>query len=134
MTPAVMAFALPGLLNLAPFGWAASGKRRVRAAGIVAGLLGLLRLSIPVTVLMSLNRLTGDDGRSYLQNEATLFSLLHFRVWTLGFMAWVGSSVVFVVFGVLTRRWRDQRSPQLDRCADDRDGAAGFWPRHPHRS
>ena len=112
VTPIVMAFALPGLLNLASFGWAASGKRRVRAAGIVAGLLGLLRLSIPVTVLMSLNRLTSEDGRSYLQFEATLFSDLHLGVWLLGFMAWVGSSVVFVVFGVLTRGSRDQRSPK----------------------
>ena len=103
VTPTVMAFALPGLLNLVPFGWAASGKRRVRAAGIVAGLLGLLRLSIPVAVLMSLNRLTSDDGRSYLQSEATLFSDLRFGVWALGFMAWVGSLVVFGVFRVLTR-------------------------------
>ena len=112
VTPIVMAFALPGLLNLAPFAWATSGKRRVRAAGIVAGLLGLLRLSIPVAVLMSLNRLTSDDGGSYLQFEATLFSALHFGVWTLGFMAWVGSSLVFVAFGVLTRGSRDQRSPK----------------------
>ena len=103
VTPIVMAFALPGLLNLAPFAWAASGKRRVRAAGIVAGLLGLLRLSIPVAVLMSLNKLTGDDGRSYLQFEATLFADLHLGVWSLGFMAWAGSSMALVVFGVLTR-------------------------------
>ena len=103
VTPTVTAFALPGLLNLAAFGWAASGKRRVRAAGTVAGLLGLLRLSIPVAVLMSLNKLTGDDGRSYLQFEATLFADLHLGVWSLGFMAWAGSSMALVVFGVLTR-------------------------------
>jgi hypothetical protein len=43
----------PGLLNLVPFLWALSGRRRVRQAAIVAGSLGLLRFVVPVGIYIA---------------------------------------------------------------------------------
>lgn len=108
VAPTVVALALPGLLNLAPFVWAFSKKPKVRTAGIVAGLLGLLRVSVPPTVLMLLfTRLTGTDGRSYFQysydpdpfldTEPIAEPLLELllAVWGIGFLAWLASLCVF---------------------------------------
>ncbi len=52
VAPTIVAFVLPGLLNLVSFLWVSSTRPRVRAAGIVAGLLGIVRFSIPVIVLI----------------------------------------------------------------------------------
>ena len=95
VAPTVVALPFPGLLNLAPFVWAFSKKPKVRIAGIVAGLLGLLRLSVAPTVLMLLfTRLTGTDGTSYFQWSSASGLLV---LWGIGFLAWLASVFVFAL-------------------------------------
>lgn len=110
VAPTVAVFALPGLLNLGPFVWVFSKKPKVRFAGIVAGLLGLLRLSVPPMALMlSFTRFTGADGTSYFQYSydpdpyfdmeplsEPLLDLLSV-VWGIGFLAWLASVLAFAV-------------------------------------
>ncbi|MBI1886648.1 MAG: hypothetical protein HYS09_10120 [Chloroflexi bacterium] len=100
----VMAFALPGLLGLAPFLWAASSKARVSSAGIVAGFLGTAQAWLPVLVLyLSFDRVTGDDGRTYFLHSGWVESSAHSVVWFFGFVAWLASLVGWWLFGRLTR-------------------------------
>ncbi len=97
--PTLMAFTLPGLLNLVPFAWALAPKPRVRIAGIVAGLLGLLRLLIPPTaLLLFFNRVTNPEGTSFFEYDT--FRLVappppYIEIWILGFLAWLGSRVAW---------------------------------------
>lgn len=49
----VLAFLLPSTLNLLPFLWLFALDPKVRAAGAVAGLCGLVRLAIPPLMLLS---------------------------------------------------------------------------------
>ncbi len=105
VAPTIFAFALPGLLNLLPFLWVSSTRPRVIAAGIVAGLLGLLRLALPPTVLMlALDRVSSDGG-SYFKYALGWFAndSPSIVVWPLGALAWLGSLIVWAVFGWLTR-------------------------------
>jgi hypothetical protein len=102
--PTVLAFALPGLLNLVSFLWVSSTRPRVRAAGIVAGLLGVLRFSIPVIVLTAaFDRVTDAGGTTYFQFSGWINLSPHAEVWSAGFFAWLGSLSVWAVFRVLTR-------------------------------
>ncbi len=107
LVPTVVAFTLPGLLNLVPLLWALSTKSKVRIAGIVAGLLGLLRLSIPPIVLMlGFDRVTNAAGTSYFEYDASWtlgYPTPHSEIWFFGVLAWLGTLLVWAVFGWLTR-------------------------------
>ncbi len=96
----IAAFALPGLVNLVPFVWVVSRNTRARLAGIVAGLLGLARLIIPaVLLILSFDRVTGDDGTSYfLVSNPILPWTAHIGVWLYGFLAWIGTLLVWASF------------------------------------
>jgi len=103
--PTIIAFVLPGLLNLAPFLWVSSKRPRVRAAGIVAGLLGAVRLALPPTVLMLAVDRVSSDGGSYFEYVLGEFSFSFspfIFVWPLGFLAWAGSLLVWAVFWGVT--------------------------------
>ncbi len=107
VSPTIFAFVLPGLLNLAPFLWVSSTRPRVLAAGIVAGLLGIVRFSIPVIVLMTASdRVTDAGGTTYFE---WINSSPHDEVWSAGVMAWLGSLLVWALFGRLTRRSASER-------------------------
>ncbi|MEE9269716.1 MAG: hypothetical protein V3V49_05580 [Candidatus Krumholzibacteria bacterium] len=110
VAPTIFAFVLPGLLNLVSFLWVSSTRPRVRAAGIVAGLLGIVRFSIPVIVLMlSFDRVTAPGGTTYFDfGGGSLNFSPHFDVWFFGFLAWLGSLLVWPVFGWLTRGKEDK--------------------------
>ncbi len=99
VAPTIFAFVLPGLLNLVPFLWVSSTRPRVLAAGIVAGLLGLLRLALPPTVLMlALDRVSSDGG-SYFEYVLGWFGESPFIiVWPYGALAWLGTLLVFGLF------------------------------------
>lgn len=101
--PTIIAFALPGLLNLAPFLWVSSRRSMVRTAGIVAGLLGLLRLALPPTVLMlSLDRVSSDGG-SYFEYVLGWFGESPFIiVWPYGALAWLGTLLVWGAFAIIS--------------------------------
>jgi hypothetical protein len=110
VVPTAIAFTLPRLLNLAPLVWILSPDHRARSAGVVAGMLGALRLSIPLVVLMlSFDRVTNPDGMSYFhfkQGWAPSPYLVspYLEVWFFGFLAWLGSLVVWALFGRVSRR------------------------------
>jgi hypothetical protein len=98
--PTIMTFVLPGLLNLVPFLWVSSTRPRVLAAGIVAGLLGVLRLALPPTVLMlALDRVSSDGG-SYFEYALGPFAVgsPFIFVWFYGALAWLGSLLVWGLF------------------------------------
>ncbi len=108
----LLAFIVPGLLNLAPFLWVSSTRPRVRAAGIVAGLLGLLRLALPPTVLMLAQDRVSSDGGSYFEYVLGWFDGSPFiDVWFFGAAAWLGSLLVWWLFillwGLFIWLWRD---------------------------
>jgi hypothetical protein len=107
VVPTVAAFTVPGLINLVPIVWIASTSVKARIAGIVAGLLGLLRLCVPVMVLMlSFDTITSPGGTSYFKSEIPWLSsglTPHIAVWSTGVLAWFGSLLVWAVFRVLTR-------------------------------
>ncbi len=108
--PTLVAFTLPGLLNLAPVIWILSAKPKVRMAGALAWLLGLVRLGIPVAVLMlEFDRLTNASGTSYFK-FVTGFGPPdpYGEVWFLGFLAWLGTLLVWWLFGWLTRGKEDK--------------------------
>ena len=111
VVPTLIAFTLPGLLNLVPFVWILSAKPRVRMAGALASLLGLVRLGIPLAVLMlGFERLTNAGGTSYfhfIQGFAPDSPGL--EVWFYGALAWLGSLLVWVLVGRLTRRSASER-------------------------
>ncbi len=100
--PTIFAFVLPGLLNLVPFLWVSSRRSMVRTAGIVAGLLGLLRLALPPTVLMlALDRVSSDGG-SYFEYVLGWFDESPFiDVWFFGALAWLGSLLVWASFVII---------------------------------
>ncbi len=107
--PTLIAFALPGLLNLVPFLWVSSTRPRVLAAGIVAGLLGIVRFSIPVIVLMlSFDRVTNPGGTAYFEFPLGIGSLSKVEVWFFGALAWVGSLLVCALFAAILciSEWR----------------------------
>ncbi len=103
VAPTIFAFVLPGLLNLVPFLWVSSTRPRVRAAGIVAGLLGIVRFSIPVIVLMlSFDRVTAPGGTTYFDFGGGWINFSpHDDVWFFGFLAWLGSLLVWVLFVII---------------------------------
>jgi tetratricopeptide (TPR) repeat protein len=100
--PTVMAFTLPGLLNLVPLAWAASGRRWVRIAALVAALVGLLRLAVPLAVLLlAFERVTAPDGTRYLEFEVFRYGVPpspYTEIWIPGLMAWTGTLLVSNVF------------------------------------
>ncbi len=99
VAPTIFAFVLPGLLNLLPFLWVSSTRPRVLAAGIVAGLLGVLRFSIPVVVLMlSFDRVTAPGGTTYFEFAGWINFSPHGDIWFFGFLAWLGSLLVWASF------------------------------------
>jgi hypothetical protein len=105
--PALLAFAVPGLLNLAPIAWVLSKSIRVKVAALVALLLGALRSAIPVLVLMfGYETVANSEGTSYFRWDTLDFivpSEPTFSIWVLGALAWFGSLLVWAVFRVLTR-------------------------------
>jgi hypothetical protein len=103
VAPTIFAFVLPGLLNLLPFLWVSSTRHRVIAAGIVAGLLGLLRLALPPTVLMlALDRVSSDGG-SYFKYALGWFAVdsPFISVWFYGALAWFGTLLVWGLFAII---------------------------------
>jgi len=106
-SPTLLAFILPGLMNLLPILWILSARPRARLAGVVAGLLGLFRLSIPVMVLLlGFDRITAPDGGSYLRWASSPLldlglSVPEESVWTLGALAWMGCLIVLFLFWTL---------------------------------
>lgn len=104
--PTIFALVLPGLLNLVPFLWVSSTRPRVLAAGIVAGLLGIVRVSIPAIVLTASTRVTDAGGTTYFE---WIDSSPHNEVWGAGILAWLGTLLVWALFGRLTRRSASER-------------------------
>ncbi len=111
--PTLIAFVLPGLLNLVSFLWVSSTRPRVRAAGIVAGLLGIVRVSIPVIVLMlSFDRYANASGTSYFDFVTEGFMVFapapHLELWFFGALAWLGTLLVWALFAVILciSEWR----------------------------
>ena len=108
VVPTLLAFTLPGLLNLAPLAWAVSSGRRVRGAAAVATLLGLLRLSIPAAVLLlAFERVTGPDGTRYFEFEVFRFAVPpspYTEIWFLGFFAWLGTLLAWNTYAWLPTR------------------------------
>ncbi len=103
VVPTLIAFSLPGLFNLAPFVWMLSAKPRVRMAGALAGLMGLVRLGIPLAVLMlGFDRLTNASGTSYFDFVTEGFVLFwgepHDVIWFFGALAWLGTLLVWASF------------------------------------
>ncbi len=119
--PTIIAFVLPGLLNLVPFLWVSSRRSMVRTAGIVAGLLGLLRLALPPTVLMLALDRVSTDGGSYFEYALGWFldESPFIYVWYYGFFAWLGSLLAWLLawplFGWLTRHSDDKALAALDK-------------------
>lgn len=95
----IIAFALPGLLNLFSFLWVGSTPPRVRPAGIVAGLLGALRFSIPAIVLMTaFDRVTDAGGTTHFEFSHWILGSPHADIWLFGGMAWLGCLLVWALF------------------------------------
>jgi hypothetical protein len=113
-SPTLLAFTLPGLVNLLPILWILSSRPRARLAGVVAGLLGLFRLSIPVLVLLlGFDRITAPGGGSYLRWSTDLdfgLSAPEGVVWALGAFAWLGCLIVLFAFWTLTDERRGRRT------------------------
>ena len=105
--PALLAFAWPGLLNLAPVVWVLSKNTKAKAAGLVALLLGALRFAIPLLVLMfGYKTVTNPEGTSYFRWDTLDFILPSeptFAIWLLGALAWFGSLLVWAAFAVISR-------------------------------
>jgi hypothetical protein len=107
--PTLIAFALPGLLNLVAFAWLVSTSRRVRTAAVVAGVLGVVRLMIPVIVLLSFDTVTNAAGRSYAVNPHSVLRDIYgtpepfSAIWDQSALAWAASLVTWGAFRVLTR-------------------------------
>jgi hypothetical protein len=101
VAPTIFAFVLPGLLNLVSFLWVCSTRPRVLAAGIVAGLLGIVRFSIPVIVLMlSFDRVTAPDGTTYFDFGGGWINFSPVdEVWSAGTVAWLATLIVRALFG-----------------------------------
>ena len=109
LNPTLIAFTVPGVVNLVAFAWVLSKEPRVRIAAMVAGLLGLLRLSVPtIVLLLIINRLTNGDGVTYVQwdvggiGPSFPIPMPHFAVWLFGAAAWFGS---LLVWGLLFDRY-----------------------------
>jgi len=107
VVPTLIAFTLPGLLNLAPIIWTLSAKPRVRMAGVVAGLLGLVRLGMPLAVLMlGFDRLTNASGTSYFdfvtEGLVVFWGEPHDVIWFFGAVAWLGSLLVWGSFATIS--------------------------------
>ncbi len=97
--PTIIAFVLPGLLNLVPFLWVSSTRPSVLVAGTVAGLLGLLRLALPPTVLMlALDRVSSDGGSYFEYTLGWFDESPFFLVWFYAALAWLGSLLVWASF------------------------------------
>ena len=113
--PTLLAFTLPGLVNLLPILWILSSRPRARLAGVVAGVLGIFRLSIPVMVLLlDFDRITAPDGGSYLRwASSALFDLglsgPEGDVWLFGGFAWLGCLIALFAFWTLTDKRRRPR-------------------------
>lgn len=109
VAPALLSFLPLGFFNLVPFVWVLSRNVRARRAGIVAGLMGLLRFSATVVLLLTLDRLTGRDGVSYIQLERSLFSFQPYEtVWGVGLFTWIASGIAWVLFAFWTRETKPQ--------------------------
>lgn len=109
VAPTFIAFVLPGLLNLVPFLWVSSTRPRVLAAGIVAGLLGVLRLSIPVMVLMlAVDRVTNPGGTAYFEFRQGPGFDQSIAIPIFGFLAWFGTLLFWALFAVILciSEWR----------------------------
>ncbi len=106
--PALLAFALPGFLNLVPIAWVLSRNLEVRGAALAAFLLGSLRFAIPVLVLtFGYETVANSEGTQYFRWDTLDFIVPSepiFSIWVLGALAWFGSLLVWAVFRVLTRR------------------------------
>ena len=82
----------------------------------MASLLGLFRLSIPVTVLLlGFDRITAPDGGSYLRWVSPSFMDFGLSgpegdVWVLGAFAWLGCLVVLFAFWTVTDERRRRRA------------------------
>jgi hypothetical protein len=108
----LLAFVLPGMMNLAPFLWAVSSKDGLtRHAGRIAGCFGLARLLMPPLMLVVFwfliagEHVTGADGAEYFRSEPS--------IWTLGypdFYFWVflGSSVLWAAHFIVWQRVADR--------------------------
>jgi hypothetical protein len=110
VAPTIFAFVLPGLLNLISFLWVSSTRPRVLAAGIVAGLFGIVRVSIPVIVLMTaFNRVTAAGGTTYFDFGGGWINFSPAdEVWSAGALAWLGSLLVWGLFAIVLyiSEWR----------------------------
>ena len=107
VTPTVLAFAVPGLINLLPVVvWGHSTKPRVRQAATIAGLLGLLRLSAPLILMgFVFDTHSSIDLKTYFALPAGAFGgppAPYAELWSLGFVAWLVSLVAWWIFGRAT--------------------------------
>lgn len=102
--PALLAFTIPGVLNLGAFVWVFSRAGRVRAAAVVAGTLGLIRTAIPAAVLLlGFHQLTNPTGMTYSQYDSAFHPAPYLDVWLAGAGAWLLSLLVWEVFRRLTK-------------------------------
>jgi hypothetical protein len=125
--PMLLAFLPWGLVNLVPFAWALSKTRRIRKAGLVAGIMGVVRFLAPVLALAAFARATAGDGTMYFRAEVGLFSLEPFiSVWGTSFLAWLASFVAWVLYGVLTSERRRATPTPTGPTAEDQKTAAAL--------
>jgi len=105
--PTLLAFFLPGLLNLAPIAWVFSASMRVKAAALTALTLGGIRLAIPILVLtLGYERVTNAADTSYFRWDTLDFiapSGPTFEIWLLGAVAWLVTVVVWLMFWLGSR-------------------------------
>jgi len=113
-SPTLLAFILPGLVNLLPVLWMLSSRPRARLAGVVAGLLGGIRSAIPILVLtLGYERVTNVAGTSYFRWDTLDFivpSEPTFGIWMLGAFAWLGCLIALFAFWTLTDERRGRRA------------------------
>jgi hypothetical protein len=101
--PTLLAFTLPGLLNLVPFWWAVSGTTtRARLAGWLAGLLGVGRFLVPTVVILTMRRVTAPDGKTYLEVP---FLDPYLSVYFTSGLAW---TVCLLAFLAVSSRWSER--------------------------
>ena len=102
----LLAFALPGLLNLVPLCWAVlSPERTARIAGAVAGVLGIVRMAFPA-VFLSTAIETGATGGGGFRYYRVFLGEGYFHgvaepIYIMGGLVWLGGLLAWLLFALL---------------------------------
>ncbi|HJP41715.1 MAG TPA: hypothetical protein QGF35_08425 [Dehalococcoidia bacterium] len=108
-------FAVPGLLNIAVFAWLLSRSPYVRAAAVVAGTLGLVRVITPMAGILISQFALVDHGELYLRVQTGIgehpTTQLLYAVCVTGLVPWAASVGVWWYFEPLMARIRSDVKP-----------------------